>query len=125
MGAVDTQSMGAVGTYFTAMAKHDFDLLATAVADDVVRTGPYSDTYTGKTDYVAFISGLLPALPGHQLDVHRLNETDGGRRVIAEISETVTVNDAPLVTPEVIVLDLDDAGLISRIDIYIKTRAGT
>ena len=113
--------MRAVDDYFIAMAKHDFDLLATAVAADVVRTGPYGDAYVGRVDYVEFIAGLLPSLPGHTLDVLRLTSTDDGRRVFAEITETVTVDGAPLVTPEVIVLDLDRDGLINRIDIFIKS----
>jgi SnoaL-like domain len=107
------------------MAEHDFDLLATVVADDVVRTGPYGDTYKGKAAYVEFISGLLPNLPGHRLGVTRLAAVDDGHHVFTEIHETVEVNGAPLVTPEVIVLDLDDAGLIATITIYIQTRGNT
>jgi hypothetical protein len=112
----------AVDGYFRAMAEHDFGLLATVVADDVIRVGPYGDGYKGKSAYVEFISGLLPNLPGHHLGVTRLTTVDGGRRVFAEIYETVEVNGAPLVTPEIIVLDLDDAALISAITIYIQTR---
>lgn len=112
----------AVDDYLTAMAKHDYDLLATAVSHDVVRTGPYGDSYSGRADYVTFISTLLPTLPGHTLDVARVTYADDGRRAFAEITETVLVDGQPLVTREVLVLDLNQDGLINRIDIFIKVK---
>jgi hypothetical protein len=114
--------VAAVDDYLTAMAKHDYELLATAVSEDVVRTGPYGDTYSGRSDYVTFIAELLPTLPGHTLDVARVTYADDGKRAFAEISETVLVNGDPLVTNEVLALDLDDGGLIKRIDIFIKVK---
>ena len=111
-----------VDDYLTAMAKHDFALLATAVSEDIVRTGPYGDVYRGRAAYVDFISELLPALPGHTLDVAAVTYSADGRRAFAEITETVQLDDSPLVTPEVLVLDLDDDGLIRAISIYIKTK---
>jgi len=111
-----------VEAYLKAMATHDYALLATAVSDDIVRTGPYGDVYAGRAAYVDFISGLLPTLPDHTLDVSQVTYAADDRRAFAEITETVTVNGAPLVTPEVLVLDLDDAGLINAITIYIQQR---
>jgi len=101
------------------MVAHDWDALAGCVAADVQRIGPFGDRYAGREEYLKFISELMPSLPGYHMHVSKI--TDTGHRAFAELSETVEVNGAPHVTPEVLVFDLDDAGLIAHIDIYIKT----
>jgi ketosteroid isomerase-like protein len=112
--------MTVVATYLDAIATHDWDRLRATLADDVVRTGPYADTYTGRDAYVAFLSELMPTLPGYAMDVARVTYVDEGRRAFAELTETVTMNGTPTVTPEVLVLDLTPDGLISRIVIYTR-----
>jgi len=72
---------------------------------------------------VSFLSSLMPTLPGYRMDVSRVTYVDGGRRAFAELSETVSVDGAPLVTPEVLVLDIDGSGLIGRITIYTRKDA--
>jgi ketosteroid isomerase-like protein len=97
---------------------HDWDAMAACLADDVVRVGPFGDTYTPKAPYVAFLAALMPSLPGYSMDVHRVVEA--GRVVCVELTETIDVDGAPLETPEALVFDLDDEGRIARIAIYIQ-----
>lgn len=113
----------AVTAYLGAIARHDWDALAATLAPDVVRVGPYGDTYEGREAYVGFLAGLVPRLEGYRLDVHRVVHDPGAGVAVAELSETVTIDGSPLVTPESLVFDLDDAGRIRRVAIYIQRAA--
>jgi ketosteroid isomerase-like protein len=106
--------------YLTAVATQDWAALAAAVTDDVVRIGPYGDVYTGRDAYVGFLSALMPTLPGYAMDIARVTYIDDGRRAVAELSETVTVDGSPLVTPEVLLFDLTAGGRIGRVEIFTR-----
>jgi ketosteroid isomerase-like protein len=110
-----------VETYLDAIQSHDWAGLSECVAEDVVRVGPYGDVYKGRSDYIAFISDLLPTLPGYGMDVQRV--TYDGNRAFAELSETVEVDGSPVITHEVLLLELED-DRIARINIFIQ-RAST
>lgn len=112
---------GIVERYLGAVVAHEWESLEGCLAEDVVRVGPFGDTYSPRGPYVAFLAGLMPTLPGYSMRVDRV--TYAGRQAFAELSETVEVDGAPLETPEALVFDLDEEGLISRIRIYIQ-RAG-
>ena len=105
---------GVVDRFLDRMVAHDWDGMAACVADDIERVGPFGDVYRGKADYVAFIAGLLPTLAGYAMKVGRVVEV--GPVAVAELTETVDGVD----TPEALVFDLDDNGLIARIAIYIQ-----
>jgi hypothetical protein len=62
----------------------------------------------------------MPKLKGYSMDLHRVTYPND-RLAFAELSETVEVDDKPTLTPEVLVFELDDDGLISRVDIFIQT----
>ena len=96
------------------MVAHDWDAMAACVTDDLVRTGPFCDTYRGKTEYVAFISKLMPELGGYAMRVDRVVYADSV--ALAELTESVDGTD----TPESLVFDLADDGRIARISIYIQ-----
>ncbi len=105
--------------YLRAMAAHDWDGMAACLAPDVYRVGPYGDVYTPREPYVEFIAGIIPTLPGYVMEVHRV--VYAGRIGVAELSETVVLDGAPLRTDEALVFDIDEAGLLSRIAVYIQT----
>jgi limonene-1,2-epoxide hydrolase len=104
-----------VERFLTAMVTHDWDAMGACLVDDVVRVGPYLDTYRGRDDYVAFIAGLLPNLPGYSMDLARTIES--GQVVTALLAETVD----GVRTPEALVFDLADDGRIARIEVFIQT----
>lgn len=110
--------MHVVERYLDRLVAHDWDAMAACLADDVVRVGPFGDTYTPKGPYVAFLCDLMPKLPGYSMRIERLVEAAG--TVVVELSETVEIDGTTIVTPEALVFDLDEAGLISRITIYIQ-----
>ena len=110
---------GIVEQYLDALTRHDWAAFADLLADDFTRVGPYGDTYASKAEYVAFVSDLLPKLPGYSMEIKRVTYGDGV--AFAELIETVTVHGAPLRTPEVIVITLDDDDRIARIEEFIQT----
>ncbi len=110
---------GVVERYLQVIRAHDWAGLGECVTDDVVRVGPFGDTYRGRDEYVAWVAKLMPTLPGYSMDVRRV--VYAGDIAFAELSETVTVDGAPHVTPEVLVFDLAD-DRIAHIAIYLQRR---
>ncbi len=109
---------GIVERYLDAVVAHDWEALADCLAEDVVRVGPFLDTYTPRAPYVEFLAGLMPTLPGYAMRVDRVLYQ--GDVVVAQLSETVELDGAPVETPEALVFDLDEAGRIARIEIFIQ-----
>ncbi len=109
--------------YLERMAAHDFEAMAACLAEDVVRVGPFGDTYTPRGPYVEMLSTLMPSLPGYAMEISRVLVADDV--IVVELSETVEVDGSPLVTPEALVFQLDEAGLIAHIAIYIQTLGRT
>jgi len=107
--------------YLDAIVGHDWATLRDCVTDDIVRVGPYGDTYEGRDAYVGFISELMPTLPGYGMEVSEI--TAVGDRRFVELAETVEVDGRPTVTREVLVLQLRGDDRIARIEIYIQRTA--
>lgn len=122
----ETRGVKTVEGYLSSLVAHDWDEFGTYLADDVVRIGPFGDTYTGRPEYVSFLSDLMPRLAGYEMRVHRMLLTaasDVGGDVdvvVVELSETVEIDGAPKVTPECLVFELDGRELITKISIYIS-----
>jgi ketosteroid isomerase-like protein len=112
---------GVVERYLAAVVGHDWDALAGCLTEDVVRVGPFLDTYTPRPTYVEFLAGLMPTLPGYSMRVDRVLYS--GDVAVAQLSETVELDGTPVETPEALVFDLDESGRIRRIEIFIQ-RAG-
>jgi hypothetical protein len=112
-----------VERFLSAMAAHDWAAMGACVTDGIHRVGPYGDTYDGKDSYVAFIAGLLPSLPGYEMDVTRVTYVPGGALAFAELAETVELEGKPHRTPEVLVFGLGPDQLIRTIEIYIQNLA--
>ncbi len=107
-----------VARYLDRLVAHDWAAMAQCLAQDVVRVGPFGDTYTPRDAYVAFLSKLMPALPGYSMRIDRV--VSHGSTVWVELTEVVEISGAPLETPEALVFDLDDDGRIAHISIYIQ-----
>ena len=106
--------------YLRAIADRDWDSVRSKVADDIVRRGPLGDTFRGKEPYVSYLSELFPHLESYAMHVDRVTYVDDGRRAFAELREDVTLNGEASTTHEVLVLDVNDEGLIAHVDIYMR-----
>jgi ketosteroid isomerase-like protein len=92
--------------------------MGACVAEDVERVGPYRDQKTGRADYQQFLAETIEALDGYRLDVQRI--WSDGTHVVAQLSETLTMDGRPRRTDEAIVLDIGDDGLIARVEVYLQ-----
>jgi ketosteroid isomerase-like protein len=111
---------GIVERYLDAIVSHRWDVVAECIADDIVRVGPYGDRFEGRDGYLAYLTKTMPKLVGYSMALHRVTYA-GDRRAFAELSETVTVEGKPMLTPEVLVFVFDDHGRIAGVDIFIQT----
>ncbi|HTZ07670.1 MAG TPA: nuclear transport factor 2 family protein [Acidimicrobiales bacterium] len=109
---------GVVERYLERLVAHDWEAMAACLAEDVVRVGPFGDTYTPRGDYVAFLSALMPTLPGYGMRIERV--VHSGTVTVVELTETIDAGGAAVETPEALVFDIDDDGLIAHIAIYIQ-----
>ena len=116
--AGDTDGTAVVRRYLDRLVAHDWGAMASCLAEDVVRVGPFGDTYTPRDPYVAFLADLMPALPGYSMRIDRV--LSAGHTVVVELTEVVDIGGSPLETPEVLVFDLDDEQQVARIAIYIQ-----
>jgi hypothetical protein len=64
----------------------------------------------------------MPQLSNYSMKVTRVAYFDALSVAVAELSETMDVDGGPLETPEALVFDLDAAGQIARIAVYIQRR---
>jgi ketosteroid isomerase-like protein len=111
---------GVVERYLDAITCHDWDAFAACLSDDgFERVGPWGDAYRGKTGYVAFISDLMPKLPGYEMRVDRVTYSADARVAVVELSETVEVDGRPHLTPEALVFDLE-GDRIRRIQVFVQ-----
>jgi limonene-1,2-epoxide hydrolase len=113
-----TTEQSTVERYLAALARQDWNALASCLADDVERIGPYNAVYHGRDPYVAFLAATLRALSGYELRVSRLIVGDGC--VVAELSETVDTPEGRRRTDEAVVFDLSPAGLITRVGVFLR-----
>lgn len=111
--------MQSLETYLEALGAQDWERLSATLAEEVHRTGPYLDVVRGREAYVAFLSRAVTSLPNYELRVTRIRELGPGSALV-ELSEILDVEGVRTEFPEALIFDLDQDGLISRVDIYIK-----
>jgi hypothetical protein len=105
--------------YLEALRTQDWESLASCLAEDVERTGPYLDVVRGKQPYVDFLSGILPSLRNYELKVSRIRKVGGGSALV-ELVEALDADGVRKEFPEALLFDFDEEGLIRRVDIYMK-----
>ena len=110
---------GVVGRYLEAMVARDWEALAACLVPDVERLGPYGDDYHHVDEYVPFLRRTIESLDGYVMRVDRVSEVRPNV-VLAELSETVTIDGSRLETPEALVFDLAPDGRIARVAIFLR-----
>ena len=75
MGSATEVGTGIVERYLKCLTDHDWDGLATTIADQgLTREGPFCDLIEGKAHYLAYLRKVLTTLQGHRLEVRRVLE---------------------------------------------------
>lgn len=112
-------AVAVVRRYLDTMVAHDWEGLAACLAPDIERLGPYGDDYHGVDEYMPFLRSTLESLDGYEMRVDRVTAA-GSDVVLAELSETVTLDGSRLETPEALVFDLAADGRIARVAIFLR-----
>ena len=114
-----------VANFWKGVDEHDWDLVASTIADDFVRIGmrdDEADTSRGKADYMQFVSQVTGRMDHHDLKMASLFFSEDGRTAVAECIETIhPPGEDKLVMRFINGLELDDDGLIAKLDIFWKT----
>ena len=118
----DSEPEQVVLHYLDRMVAHDWTGLTECLHPEVVRVGPFGDTYAPRRPYVDFLSSLLPTLTNYSLTIGRTVTQDSV--VMVQLSESMEIGGSRDETHEVLVFETDPAGLITRIDIFIQRAAG-
>jgi ketosteroid isomerase-like protein len=113
------QGADVVQRYFASMMEHDWPGLRLCLTDDFVRVGPSPEhVWEGPDTYVAFVSGLLPGLRGHGVDVTRV--TGDGDIVHAELTETVELDGRQSTVRISAAFDVTDDGRIRHVEVFLR-----
>jgi hypothetical protein len=114
-----------VATFWKAVDIHDWDLLASVISDDFVRIGmndDEADTCRGKERYLAFVAGVIGKFEHHDLKTTRVFYSADRRLAISEAIETIRPpGEEPNSMKFVNLHELNEDGLITKLDIYWKT----
>ena len=115
---------GTVERYLQCLAAHDWDGLATTIADEgLTREGPFCDRIEGKQRYLAYLRQVLTDLKGHRLDVQRISHVNN-RVSYVELTEAFEFDGAPAAWPECLLFERDDDGLITHVSVFFKQTGG-
>ncbi len=111
--------------FWRGIDEHDWDLVASTLADDFERHGMFgteADTCRGKAAYMQFVSNVIKRMDHHDLKARKIFRSADGRQAVAECIETIRPpGETELVMHFINIMDLDDQGLIKRLDIFWKT----
>lgn len=113
-----TDPTATVERYLRCLVDHDWEGLGDCLSPDVVRVGPFGDTYTPRQPYLEYLSSLMPTLREYTLDVERV--TAQGQVAVAQLSETMAIEGTRVETREALVFEVGPDGRIRRIEIYIQ-----
>jgi SnoaL-like domain len=115
---------GVVERYLECLAAHDWDGLATTIADEgLTREGPFCDVVEGKQHYVAYLRKVCTNLEGHRLEVQRVSHVSSAVSYV-ELSESFEIDGVAATWPECILFEQADDGLISHVSVFFKQRQG-
>ena len=114
-----------VAKFWRGVDEHDWDLIASTITDDFERHGMFgteADTCRGKKKYLEFVSKVIGRMDHHDLKARKIFRSADGRKSVAECIETIRPPGEEALRMHFInILDIDENGLISRLDIFWKT----
>ena len=114
-----------VANFWKGIDSHDWELVASTLADDFVRIGMRDDepdTSRGKDTYMNFVSGVVGKMDHHDLRTDRIVYSADGRTAYIETVETIRPPGEDTVVMRFLnLMELNDEGLITKLDIFWKT----
>ena len=114
-----SEAEASIRSFVERLSAKDWERFAELLSEDVERTGPYGDVVRGRAAYVDFLSAAVGRHSEYALRERRITVSSDGRRGFAEVTEALTVDGRPMEFPEVLAFDLDEAGRISTVAVYM------
>jgi hypothetical protein len=112
--------MGVVEDFLERYNAKDWERLADCFSPDRFhRIGPFGDTISSSSEYLAFLQRVVPTLgPEYELKSERV--IYGDRTAVAELIEHYRHDGVIRNTPEAIIFDLDEDGRIVQMHLYVQ-----
>jgi hypothetical protein len=114
-----------VARFWRGIDEHNWDLVASTLAENFERHGMFgteADTCRGRANYLQFVSGVIGRMDHHDLKARKIFRSEDGRHAVAECVETIRPpGETELVMKFINIMELNDSGLIEKLDIYWKT----
>ena len=104
--------------YLDRLVAHDWEAMAACLAEDVVRVGPFGDTYTPRDPYVAFLPSSCPRSPATPCG--STGSSTRAARWSSSSPRSSTSEAHRSRRPRSLVFDLDAEDRIAHIAIYIQ-----
>lgn len=102
--------------FFDFLTARDWEGLGGVLAPDVERVGPFGDRVVGRTRYLDFLAGVVPA--DYRNDVVRITYAPDRRSGFGRVTEHLGYPDRELHLEEVYSFTLDEDGVIAHIEIF-------
>jgi hypothetical protein len=114
---------GAVQEMFEHLATYDWEAFRALLSPDVERIGPFGERLVGRDAYVELMAGVGQDAsdsdrPRTTWDVHRVTYSADRRSAFARITAHMPRGDHELLIEQTLAYDLDEHGLISRIEVF-------
>jgi hypothetical protein len=114
-----SRGSGVVERFFELLSARDWASLGGVLAPAVERVGPFGDRVVGRDRYLDLLAGAVPSV--YRNDVHRITYAPDGRSGFARVTEHLTYPDRELHLEEAYAFGFDDAGLVSRVEVFWQT----
>jgi hypothetical protein len=115
----------AVTRFWRGIDTHDWELVASAITDDFERCGMHgteADTCRGKANYLAFVENVIGRMEHHDLAARKTFWSADGSQAVSDCIETIRPpGEAELVMHFINIMEINEDGLLRRLDIYWKT----
>ena len=115
-----------VKRYWKAAAEQDHATIGDLVSSDVFRSGPLNSTVDdvkGRELYCEYVRKIQEHLSTYRNVTHDLLASPDGRRAYLHCTEWDGVGGTEIEVPMILVFDFNDAGLMTKIDIFWKSTA--
>jgi ketosteroid isomerase-like protein len=110
---------GMVERFFDHLSARDWATLCGVLAPEVERVGPFGDRVSGRDRYLAMLEEAVPA--DYRNDVHLVTYSADGRAAFARVTEHLGYPDQTLDLEEAYAFELDNEGLVRRIEVFWQT----
>jgi len=110
---------GIIDRFFDSLTARDWESFREVLAPQVERTGPFGDRVVGRDRYLDLLQGLVPS--EYRNDVLRVTYAPDGRSGFARVTEHLHYPNQELHLEEAYSFDIDENGLLSRVEIYWQT----